>query len=59
VRLIAPDPDLLAQFDLVVDPDAEPVDADEVLVEFALRFLESIPAGASPEDGRINTEAKR
>lgn len=44
-----PPPDPLDQFDVFVDPDAEPIDVDEALVEFAVRFLES-SAGASTAD---------
>lgn len=47
--MILPSPDPLDQYEVLVDLDAEPTDADEALVEFALRFLKST-AGASPAD---------
>jgi len=45
------------RFSITVDPDAEPVDADDALVEFAIRFLESTPVGASTADRSQEPEA--
>jgi hypothetical protein len=45
-----PELDLADRFDVLVDPNAEPVDIDEALIEFVLHYLETIPAGASTAD---------
>jgi len=45
------------RFSITVDTDADPVDVDDALVEFAIRFLESTPVGASTADRFSHPEA--
>lgn len=41
MRLTSGDPDLFDRFDVQVDQDADPVDIDEAVADFLLRFLET------------------
>ncbi|NLX95983.1 MAG: hypothetical protein GXY83_07390 [Rhodopirellula sp.] len=52
--------DILDRLLIVTDPNAPPVDLDDVLAEFALRFVRRTHAtsvDASTADESINTEA--
>jgi hypothetical protein len=50
MRVVAPAPDLPDRFAVVVDPDAEPVDLDEALLDFLDKIVERrLAAKAAPE----------
>ena len=62
MRVIHAEPDLLDRFEVVVDQDAEPVDLDEVLIDFVEAIVErrlsgkhSTSAGTPAAEPSIST----
>ena len=47
MRVVSAETDPLDLFDIVVDPNAEPADLDEAVVEFLLKIVERRLAGRS------------
>jgi hypothetical protein len=57
-QVVSTETDLHDRFEVVVDPDAEPIDLDEVLAEFLLKFVRKRSSAETSPAEQVETESE-